>query len=213
MTHRVTQFRNAQAGFSIVELVVAIFVFSLLSLGLMSLVSNIFIEQNKQGMLVADAESARKYAFDFTHALRNAQYGVNGAYPLAIALPQEMVLYADIDNDSVTERVHYYISGGKLYYGRLEPSGNPATYTVAQESVSKLSSNVANGAAPLFMYYGDSYTGSPTSTPLSQPVPVTQVRYIQMQWVLANKAARSASSTYTVIAGGALRNLKTNLGN
>ena len=51
----------------------------------------------------------RKAAQDFTNELRSATPSSIGAYPLAQALPQEIIFYTNLDSDSLRERVRYFL--------------------------------------------------------------------------------------------------------
>ncbi len=197
-------------GFTLIEVVVVIGIFGLISVGVISLVSTVFVQSTKQGTSIADTDQARKLSIQFSQELRNAVYGVTGAYPLNSAGDQEIIFFSNVDNDPQIERVRYYLQNGSLYKGIVDPTGSPATYNLATEVATKVQSNVANGSTPLFYYYNDSYDGT-TGSALAQPVNVSQVNFIKLNLVLYNKAA-SSGTTYTVTGGSTIRNLKTNLG-
>jgi hypothetical protein len=150
-------------------------------------------------------------AFRLTSELRETTTASTGAYAIDTAADQQLIFYSNIDNDANIERIRYYISGGKLYRGTIEPSGNPITYNSANESSSVVQNNVANGSTPLFYYYNDDYNGV-TGNPLTQPVNVTDIRFIRLNLRVYNKAGVQNTNYYTINAGATLRNLKTNLG-
>jgi hypothetical protein len=76
----------------------------------------------------------------------------------------------------------------------------------------KVLDNVANGVNPVFYYFDDSYIGSSSQASLAQPVNPTQVRFVKVLLQIPNKAGVLNTNTYTITAGGAVRILKTNLG-
>ena len=55
-------------------------------------------------------------------------------------------------------------------------------------------------------------TSASTQSSLAQPVNVTQVKFVKINLQIYNKAGVKNTNTYTVTAGAAIRNLKTNLG-
>ncbi len=197
-------------GFTLIEVVVVIGIFGLISGGVITLVSSVFVQSSKQGESIADTDQARKLSNKLTQELRNAVYGENGAYPLNSAGNQEIIFFSNVDSDDEVERVRYYLQSGALYKGIIQPTGSPYTYNPAQEVAVKVQSSVANNSTPLFYYYNDSYDGI-TGTALTQPVNVAQVNFIKLNLILSNKAA-SSNVTYTVTGGSSIRNLKTNLG-
>ncbi len=197
-------------GFTLIEVVVVIGIFGLISGGVITLVSSVFVQSSKQGESIADTDQARKLSNKLTQELRNAVYGENGAYPLNSAGNQEIIFFSNVDSDDEVERVRYYLQSGALYKGIVQPTGSPYSYNPAQEVAEKVQSSVANNSTPLFYYYNDSYDGI-TGTALTQPVNVAQVNFIKLNLILSNKAA-SSNVTYTVTGGSSIRNLKTNLG-
>ncbi len=199
------------AGFTLIEVMVTVFGFALISIGLIALVSGLLSGTGKQAGLLADADEARKITFAFANELRRAAPSVVGSYSLEQANSQQIIFYSNIDSDPEPERIRYYISANKLYKGIINPSGNPLTYSGGEQTVS-VQQNVANGTAPLFYYYNGNYTGISDSY-LTQPVSITAVRYVRMHLIILNKGGVTNNKTYTVSAGAAIRNLKTNLGN
>jgi len=201
-------------GFTLIELIVSLAIFTVLSLGVIALVSNIFTGSNKQAALLANNDQARQVGARLTNELRNATTAATGAYAIDTAADQQLIFYSNADTDASIERIRYYIQNGKLYRGVTEPSGSPAAYNITNEVSTAVQNDIGNGATPLFYYYNDSYDGtSANNTPLAQPVNVTAVRFIKLNLMILNKGGVANTKTYTVTAGAAIRNLKTNLGN
>jgi prepilin-type N-terminal cleavage/methylation domain-containing protein len=198
-----------EGGFTLIEMVVVIALFSLISYGLLALVSGILTNSNQEESLLANNDSARRVAFGLMSELRNAQTSATGAYALAAAADQSIIFYSYAGGS--VNRIRYYVSGGKLYKGVTKPSGSPATYDLDTETVTLVQSDVANGSDPLFYYYDDSYNGT-TDNPLSSPVSVTAVKFVKMNLAIYKRGRAGSTATYNVTASGAIRNLKTNLG-
>lgn len=200
-----------QNGFTLVEVLVAVLVFALISYGLIEMIANTLTISSQQDNLVADVNQTRKLEFSLINQLRNAQSGSNGAYPLDTAQSQQIVFYSTIGGSSAIDRIRYYLQNGKLYQGITAYNGS--AYNTSTEQTTIMQSDVANGGGtPVFLYYDGTYTGSATQTPLSQPVNLTAVRFVQISLEVLQKAGVSDKNYYTVTAGGAIRNLKTNLG-
>ena len=199
-------------GFTLVEAIMTIAIFSLLAYGIIGLVSNVLLGGNRQQLLLAGSDQARKIAFNIMRELRNATTSNVGAYPIEQAGSQQLVFYSNADTDPDLERINYYLLNNKLYRGIINPSGNPLTYNPATEQVTVVQNDVANGARPLFNYYDGSYNGV-SENPLSQPVNVTQVKYVKVTLYVTNRGGLTSQNSFFVTTGGTIRNLKTNLGN
>ncbi len=201
-----------QVGFTLIELIVGIAIFTILALGIIVLVSNILTSSSQQSGLLADSDQGRKLAFRIMGEVRNGSTSNTGAYTLATADAQQLIFYSNVDGGVDIERVRYYLASGSLYRGIVKPTGSPLTYNLGSETSSVVQKNVANGAIPLFYYYDDTYDGT-SDTFLAQPVNVTDVRMIKLNLRVYNKAGKTNTNYYTVTASGTIRGLKTNLGN
>lgn len=200
-----------RAGFTLIEVMITVFGFALISLGLFALVSGLLTGTNKQADLLADTDMARKLAFNVSNELRRITTSVTGSYGLEQAGSQQIIFYSNIDTDPEPERIRYYLSGDKLYKGVIQPSGSPLNYN-GSEVTTLVLKNVANGTAPIFYYYDGTYTGVNDNF-MAQPVGVTQVKYVRISINIYNKAGVANTNTYTVVSGASLRSLKANLGN
>lgn len=201
---------SSQSGFTLVELLVAIFGFGLIIWGLIGLMSNIFFSSGQQAGLLSDADQARKLAFQIAKELRNGQTGSNGGYVLDTAGDQQLIFYSNADTDTAVEKIRYYVQGGKLFKGVTEYAGG--TYASSTEKTWTVQNNLANGSGPIFQYYTGAYTGAGNQTPLTQPVNVTAVKMVKINLQIFNKAGAKGTNIYTVTSSSAMRNLKTNLG-
>ncbi len=203
--------KHIYTGFTLIELIVAVAIFSILILGVMALLSNAFTVNRQQGGLLADQDQVRKLSFQIMSEVRNATSSNVGAYPIDTAGDQQLTFYANIDGGTGVERVRYYIQSGTLYKGIVRPTGSPLTYNMASETVTVVQNNLAAGTSPIFYYYDDTYNGV-AGAPLTQPVNVTAVRFVKVALPIANKAGVTNTNSYTVTAMATVRNLKTNLG-
>jgi type II secretory pathway pseudopilin PulG len=204
------QWLSVNRGFTLVELIVVMFGFAILSFGLVALVSNVFMSSTQQANLLADSDAARSLSNKLINELRNASLSSVGAYPLDTADAQTIIFYSNVDNDADIERVRYFVQNGKLLKGIINPTGNPLTYNSNNEKILTVQANLANGTSPLFYYYNGTYTGKESA--LTQPVNVTEVKTVKLDLRIFNKAGVTNSSYYTVVTHGVIRSLKTNLG-
>jgi hypothetical protein len=95
-------------------------------------------------------------------------------------------------------KVRYYLATSTLY---KEIDGK----------TSAVQNNIVNNDGRIFYYYDGDYMGS--STPLTQPVSISQIKYVKINFDVLKQDVRNATTTFNVSAGASIRNLKTNLGN
>lgn len=203
---------KALPGFTLIEVVVSVGLFSMIAVGIVILVSQILTQSTQQSGYLADSDQSRRLGFKIMKELRNGVASSTGGFVLQSAGEQEIIFYSNVDGGTDVERLRYFAQDGKLKRGVVKPIGNPLTYDPAAETVSEVQNNLANGSTPLFYYYNGSYAGS-TDTYLSQPVNVSQVTFVKLNLLVYHKGQSTGTGTYTVTAGATVRNLKTNLGN
>ncbi len=203
-----SKFEIRNSGFTLVEMLVAIFSFTLISAGMIGLISVMFTTYKQQGGLLSDQDQARKVAFNIMAELRNCQTSSLGSYAIETAQDQQLTFYTNVDSDNAIEKIRYFVQTSQLWKGVTKLSGG--SYNPANEVKTMVQNNLANGAAPLFYYYDGSYTG--TQAALTQPVSVANIKFVVLKLMVYNKAGVKNTNTYTVTASGAVRNLKTNLG-
>lgn len=199
-----------EQGFTLVELIVAVAIFAILSVGVIGLIGSVFSNATKQGTSLANADQTRRLSNQMMQELRNAVSGSNGAYPIATANAQELMFYCNVDGGTDIERVRYYLQSGQLRRGIVKQSGSPPVYTGTEVST-VVQKDVANGATPLFYYYDDTFDDS-TDSALTQPVNIVQVSFIKLNVSVYKKTSATSTATFNVTGGSALRSLKTNLG-
>lgn len=203
--------KNNQKGFTIIEIVVAVSIFSIVSVGLMYLVGVVFTQATKNGSSIANADQTRKLSYQIMQELRNAITASNGAYSIATVSDQQLSFYANVDGGTDIEKVRYYLSNGKLYRGIIKQSSSPINYN-GTETSTVVQNDVANSATtPLFYYYDENFDDN-IDNPLTQPVNIANVTYIKLNIEVLKRNGLSVTAKYTVNAGAALRSLKTNLG-
>jgi prepilin-type N-terminal cleavage/methylation domain-containing protein len=200
--------QHKNRGFTLIEVTVTVAMFALIIYGITFLVAAILQNSSFQSRLLDNNDQARKNATNFTNEIRNAITSVTGSYPVEIASSQQIAFYTK--SGSTVIRVRYYLLSGKLYRGVTTPSGNPPVYNLGTEVSTAVQNAMATQAGDtIFSYYDGNYNG--ISSALAQPVNPVSVRYIQMNLKIYRQGSRNNIGTYSVTAGGSIRNLKTNL--
>jgi prepilin-type N-terminal cleavage/methylation domain-containing protein len=115
--------------------------------------------------------------------LRGVQQSAQGAYPLVSANDNELIVYTDIEDDGVVERVRYYLdsTNKQIKVGIREPNTatQPPTYANGDGSTIILANFVVNTSSePLFKYFTDDY---PTvTTALTTPANVGNIQLVKI---------------------------------
>ncbi len=211
LPHKPMIFQNQQklrSGFSIIEVLVAIFILSLVGAAVVTFQKDVFSLNTIISNSLTAQDEARRTLKMMTAEIRPLSPSSVGAYPIAEADPTSFIFYSDIDNDQLKEQVRYFLDGPILKKGVIKPSGAPLAYNPANEIISEVIHDVANGATPIFNYYDTNYDG--TTPPLAQPVDIPTVRLIKITIVI-DKDSNRAPGPITLTTQVSMRNLKDNL--
>ncbi len=146
--------------------------------------------------------SAQRGIEGMVKTIREASYASDGAYPIISLATSSMSFYADIDDDPFIERLRFFIQGGALYRGLIDPSGDPPVYT-NPETISQLSEYVRNveQATDVFKYYD---LNGNLMTDLSD---ITELRFVETT-VIVNINPNRMPNQFTLRSTAALRNLR-----
>ncbi len=201
--------KQERRGFTILELLVTLGIFSLLTLA----VSWILVTSFRSNRIIWDQLSgqndARRVLQQVVDSVRRAETSSIGSFPIEQASSTQLVFYANINDDAFRERVRFWLTTTTLFRGITSPTGTPLAYVTSSEQILPVAVNVVNNAhgVPLFSYYGESYEGN--GSPLTNPVAVTDVRVIRVQLNIDINPALSPVPLYaeSVVQ---VRNLKTN---
>lgn len=146
--------------------------------------------------------SAQRGIEDMVKTMREASYSSNGAYPIIALSTSSISLYADIDTDPFIEQLRYFIEGGSLKRGVIDPSGDPPVYSNPETiaSVSDHVRNIEQGVAT-FRYYDLNGT---LMTDLND---IAELRFVEVT-IVVNINPFRLPNQFTLRSTAALRNLR-----
>jgi type II secretory pathway component PulJ len=199
---------KSKSGLSVIEVLVGIFILSLIGLAVYSFQKDVFsLNRIISGGLTAQDE-ARRSLKTMSAEIRTASPSSLGAYALVQTAPSSFTFYSNIDGDSFKERVRYFLEGTTLKKGVIKPSGSPLTYDPANEVITELIHDVANGTTSIFSYYDENYDG--TTQPLAEPIDISAVRLVKIT-VVIDRDPTQPPGPMTLTTQINMRNLKDNL--
>jgi prepilin-type N-terminal cleavage/methylation domain-containing protein len=189
-------------GVSLAEMIVVIALTGVVSAALLSTIRNFYISNAYVFEAAVSVDSARRGLATTLSALREASYGDDGNYPIALAATSSVTFYSDIDSDGGIERVKVYILDATLYRVITNASGNPPVYTNAGSATTTVATYVRNGTStPLFKYYDSNGTElSATSTNESDIASVSSTLMVDLN-------PNRAPNVLTMTGSATLRNL------
>lgn len=205
---------NSRAGFTIIETIVMVAVLSMVMIGIYSFFINVFGLSRDFNDAMATQQEVNTALKEFGREVRTMSISEGGAYPIQEASTTSFTFFSDYDKDGIVERVRYFYSttSGALMKGIIEPAGG--VYSVSSEIIKKRVSYVTTTATttPIFMYYGSSYDGVGTTTPLSTPISIPSVRHVRA-YVVIIPGGPNQQGTSTIVFSTQVtpRNIKDNL--
>jgi type II secretory pathway pseudopilin PulG len=200
--------QKKQGGFSIIEMIIVIFILTLISILVVNFQLDIFSLNRLSSDNLNIQTNLRQSLKTLTAEIRSAIPSTLGAYPLVQTSTSSLVFYTNTDSDTLVEKVRYFLDGQTFKKGTVKPTGSPLTYNPANESFKTLADNVTNSETAIFDYYNTDYDG--TSPALSQPVDSGLVRLIKVTLIIdedVTKLPPPVSITTQVTP----RNIKDNL--
>ncbi len=196
-------------GFTLIEILVAIGIFTGITLVLSNFQKDIFVNNTFiKNSLVAESE-ARGALKRAIAELRAASSSNNGLYPLAVADKNTITFFSDIDRDGLRERVRYFVATSSLWRAVTKPTGEPYSYLDSNEKITMAVHDIVNPTStPVFNFYDKTYNG--TTSPMSWPVDIANVRLVRMTILIDTDPVRSPK-VMTFSSQVMIRNLKDNL--
>lgn len=196
------RYKNNQRGMSLVETIVVLAVFAVLSVAIMSVIAS-FYRYNAYTIAQAyQVDHARRGVELLVRDLREMTFSDNGAFPLLSRSTSSVAFYSDVDRDDRVELVRYELSGETLFKYVFDATGTPAVYPASPTRTEVVSEYVHNSLEnlKLFTYYdrdGQELSGTG----------VNNVRQIFVALVVNVDPIREPGK-YHLRSGASLRNLK-----
>ncbi len=164
------------SGMSLVELIITLAIFVLAISGITYLAFSGFRYYQftiNQGQIL---EEIQKSVAPITREVREMRQADSGAFAIELADSDQLIFFANIDDDTGVERISYSRNGDCLVKDIIKPTGSPPRYLDENEQSANITCNVGNRAEePIFTYYNN-YPG--LTNPLSLPAQVHQVKII-----------------------------------
>ena len=200
-----------QKGFSLIEVIFVISIFTLALIAITAFVLNTYRIYKYNFEQASAINEARRGIELMIKEIREAQYGNDGSYPLKEAGDFQFIFYSDIDKDEEVERVRYFLSGTDFKKGVVEPSGDPAQYVLADEVIFVISSYVRNsGSFNVFTYYNGDWPGDTVNNPLPTLTRLTDTKLMHV-YLIVNIDPNRPPDNFELESDTQIRNLKTNL--
>ncbi len=200
--------KKSRDGFSLIEVVIVLGIFGLMSFMVLALRSNVDILKNISTQKLLSRQDVEQTFQIAISEIRSAGPSSLGGYAIEAASSSSLTFYSDIDSDGLFERVTYSIGTSTIRKAVIKPTGNPLTYATSTQVTSNLIQYVTLATStPLFQYFGSSYTG--TQTPLAEPIAISSIRIVRMSFYTdldPASAPRPAFFTNTIT----VRNLRSN---
>lgn len=194
-----------------IETIITISIFILSLMLLTGFIINIYRAYSYNFEQIQAINEARRGVDTMVREIREARYGDDGSYPIVEAGDFQFIFYSDIDRDSVTERVRYFLDGSDFKKGVIEPSGDPPKYFLADETIGVLSSNVRDtGLGPIFTYYNGDWPTDVVNNPLSTLTRLTETKLMHV-YLKININPNRPPDDFELESDVQIRNLKINL--
>lgn len=187
-------------GFSLVESIVAVAIFSLIVVAVGAFQLDIFRLNNVIQSGLSAQNDARKILRPMIDELRSASESDQGAFPLVTVATSTLIFFSDVDDDGSKERIRYFLDGTDFKKG-LTDNGNEKITEVVHDVVK---------TERIFSYYDSSYDGTNQGDYLEYPVYPSDVRLIKVELIIdenPNKEPVAIGVSTQVM----IRNLKDNL--
>jgi hypothetical protein len=190
-------------GLTLIETLIAIFIFVLGIGGVFALVLNLYKTHSYMFEQSQAIFEARRGIKTMVKEIREAREGDDGSYIIEKADDYEFIFFSDIDKDEDTERVRYFLDGSDLKKGVIEPEGWPIRYPKEKEKISVITSYVRN-QPPIFHYYDGN------GNELEPPARLKDTKMMAV-FIVVNVNPNKPPQDFILESYVQLRNLKTNL--
>jgi len=195
-------------GMSIIDAIVAIAIFTF---GMQAFVLVFVKVWNSNSFILEEGEAsmaASRVVNEIIKEIRKTKQADNGDYPIESGDSFNLTVFLDVDNDNVTERVHYFLEDESIKVGITEPEGTPPIYPAGDQTIKTMASYIINDylSQPIFYYYNSDYPGDEENNPLAVPIYPEQVRLVRIH-LYVNIKPDKAPDHINIESVAELRNL------
>jgi len=191
-----------QKGYTLIELLVAIFIVSLILPVLYFSIQSLYSTHARTLARSIVLSKTTNGLQEIVRDVRASVYAENGALPLVSIATSSLTLYTDTDLDRQVEQVRYYLDGTTMMKDVIEPTPS-ATYPAGSETTTTLTSNITNNTSntPVFTYY------TATGTEITTQADILDVHRIEITFE-AEARFKNETGTIVLTSSSAIRNLK-----
>ncbi len=194
-------------GMTLVEAVILISIYTMLGMAILYSIAEFYRFNSYTLEQSEEVENARRGMTQWNRDAKELTTGEDGSFPIAVIGEHRFGYYSDTDLDNTVEYVEYILSDTTLRKFTYNPSGNPASYNLANPDTTQILSlyvqNINQGTST-FEYYDNA------GNQLTAASPVVDVRYIQAKFIINIDQNRSPGE-FMLRSSIAPRNLKDNL--
>jgi type II secretory pathway pseudopilin PulG len=199
--------QQKNSGMTLVEVVVLIGVYTLLSLAIAGSVTSLY-QQNSYALAQSnEIENARRGMTQWNRDAKEMRSAEDGTFPILVIEEHHFGYFSDTDQDEDIEYVEYILNDTTLTKYSYEPTGTPPVYDfdnpTSEEILSLYVQNINQGTST-FKYYDNA------GNQLNSTSPIIDVRYITAQIIVNIDPLRSPGE-FMLRSSIAPRNLKDNL--
>lgn len=143
--------KRPQHGFSLVEVIISTSILLILVVFTYDFVKTGFGATRFNNQQAEAVENARRAMNMITRDIKEAKHSEGTDLAIKVSDPQDIVFYADYDNDDDIERIRHVLEGSKILRITTEP-GPSSDYTGTQATTT-VASYINNNLEPLFIYF------------------------------------------------------------
>ncbi len=195
-------------GFTLIEVIVVISIYTILLLVINSSIVNLYQENSYTIAQSHEVDQARRGLQAWLGDVKEMTYADDGTFPVAIMSPHKLGFYSDVDEESSVEYVEYFVATTTLYKYTYKASGSPLVYNMVtpykKEILSEYVQNLVQNVNT-FTYFDTNGIELATSSAL-----LTDVRYLKTK-IIVNINPVLSPGEFLLQSGTAPRNLKDNL--
>jgi len=143
--------KNFTKGYSLIEIIISVSILTLI-IGIFGMFqADVFSFNRIINNNISRQYEAKKIIRPVSNEIRTAIFSENGSYPLAEATSSSLIFYSNIDSDTETERVRYFLEDNSLKRGIAEYNTQTSDYDLGSEQITVLINNVSS--QNIFTYY------------------------------------------------------------